>query len=235
MNARAKSTARVSASSIRSFLFVAFSIGLERYSWIDVRLRKKCDQLSCQKRSNTTHQPIFQIRCWSNALIFLLIFFGRFQTIGQASRPYFILAFVFRSLFSSVAIWPSLSTQMAPTRKQRKREFKNKTWIKQSERKKPTTNNDVDRISQIDKRPATFWPKICSSVCRCVGNVRKGQPNLISLNFELETIFGMRWLLDREWWWAHISRQGPLFIPRPVPCMHTLRILNCVCVCARVP
>lgn len=131
----AKSTARVSASSIRSFLFVAFSIGLERYSWIDVRLRKKCDQLSCQKRSSTTHQPIFQIRCWSNALLFLLFFFGRFQTIGQASRPYFILAFVFRSLFSSVAIWPSLSTQMAPTRKQRKREFKNKTWIKQSERK----------------------------------------------------------------------------------------------------
>lgn len=66
---------------------------------------------------------------------FCCFFFGRFQTIGQASRPYFILAFVFRSLFSSVAIWPSLSTQMAPTRKQRKREFKNKTWIKQSEQK----------------------------------------------------------------------------------------------------
>lgn len=44
----------------------------------------------------------------------------------------------------------------------------------------------------------------------------------------------MRWLLDREWWWAHISRQGPLFIPRPVPCMHayTTNSELCVRVCS---
>lgn len=102
----------VRASSIRSFLFDAFSIALERYSWIDVRLRKKCDQLSCQNRS--THYNIPNSFVGAMPWYFCVSFFWQISNDWPSESALFHFGFCL-SVACSFAIWPSLSTQNGPT------------------------------------------------------------------------------------------------------------------------